>query len=46
MRERWGHVLARDPYYNPNLSRSSEDFALRGDTAPADKRDKDRAAAP
>jgi len=29
MRERWAHVLERDPYYNPNLSRESADFSLR-----------------
>src|SRR5262249_30900039 len=25
MRERWSHVLERDPYYNPNLSRERAD---------------------
>ena len=29
MRERWGKLLERDPYYNPNLSRESADFSLR-----------------
>jgi GT2 family glycosyltransferase len=29
MRERWAHVLDRDPYYNPNLSRERADFSLR-----------------
>ena len=29
MRERWGHVLERDPYYNPNLSHECADFSLR-----------------
>jgi hypothetical protein len=29
MRERWAHVLQRDPYYNRNLSRESADFSLR-----------------
>jgi GT2 family glycosyltransferase len=29
MRERWSHVLERDPYYNPNLSREGADFSLR-----------------
>ena len=29
MRERWSHVLERDPYYNPNLSRERADFSLR-----------------
>jgi len=28
MRERWADVLARDPYYNPNLSRDRADFSL------------------
>jgi GT2 family glycosyltransferase len=28
MRKRWGDVLARDPYYNPNLSRTRADFSL------------------
>ena len=28
MISKWGHVLLRDPYYNPNLTLSSEDFAL------------------
>jgi GT2 family glycosyltransferase len=28
MRERWGEVLARDPYYNPNLALDSDDFSL------------------
>jgi O-antigen biosynthesis protein len=26
--ERWSHVLERDPYYNPNLSRERADFSL------------------
>jgi len=29
MRERWAHVIARDPYYNPNLTRSALDYSLR-----------------
>jgi len=29
LRGRWGHVLERDPYYNPNLSRECADFSLR-----------------
>ena len=29
IRERWSHVLERDPYYNPNLSRERADFSLR-----------------
>ncbi|MFN2508542.1 MAG: glycosyltransferase family 2 protein [Chthoniobacterales bacterium] len=28
MRERWSDLLARDPYYNPNLSRERADFSL------------------
>ena len=28
MQERWADVLARDPYYNPNLSRDRADFSL------------------
>ncbi|HEU0113890.1 MAG TPA: glycosyltransferase, partial [Thermomicrobiales bacterium] len=28
MRRRWGHVIARDPYYNPNLTRTGEDYSL------------------
>jgi len=28
MRERWPDLLARDPYYNPNLSRARADFSL------------------
>ena len=28
MRERWGKLLERDPYYNPNLSRERADFSL------------------
>ena len=28
MRERWGHVIANDPYYNPNLTRTGEDYSL------------------
>jgi GT2 family glycosyltransferase len=27
-RTRWAHVIADDPYYNPNLTRATEDFAL------------------
>jgi GT2 family glycosyltransferase len=27
-RQRWGDVLARDPYYNPNLSRARADFSV------------------
>jgi GT2 family glycosyltransferase len=28
MRRRWGHVLGRDPFYNPNLSLERPDFSL------------------
>jgi GT2 family glycosyltransferase len=28
MRARWGPVLARDPFYNPNLSQERADFSL------------------
>ena len=28
MQERWADLLARDPYYNPNLSRAQADFSL------------------
>ena len=31
MRERWGEVLDRDPFYNPNFSRGHGDFNLRAD---------------
>ena len=27
--ERWGGLLQRDPFYNPNLTHSREDFSLR-----------------
>jgi GT2 family glycosyltransferase len=33
MLERWGDIIARDPYYNVNLTRRSEDFAIRVDEA-------------
>ena len=29
MRRRWPEVIARDPYYNPNLTREFPDFRLR-----------------
>ena len=28
MLEKWGHVLANDPFYNPNLTFAREDFSL------------------
>jgi len=31
MKERWGPQLANDPYYSPNLTRRSEDYAIRVD---------------
>lgn len=31
MRERWGHELDEDPYYNTNFSKGSGDFNLRAD---------------
>ena len=29
MKKRWANYIAQDPYYNPNLTRKTEDFALR-----------------
>ena len=29
--ERWGHVIADDPYYNPNLTRTALDYSLNRD---------------
>jgi GT2 family glycosyltransferase len=31
MRARWGEVMDKDPYYNPNFSRGYGDFNLRAD---------------
>ena len=31
MSERWGGVIANDPYYNPNLTRTALDYSLRLD---------------
>jgi glycosyltransferase involved in cell wall biosynthesis len=28
MKERWNHILTKDPYYNPNLTLLSEDFSF------------------
>ncbi|MDP9364573.1 MAG: glycosyltransferase family 2 protein [Chloroflexota bacterium] len=28
LRTRWSHVIERDPFYNPNLTRRAEDFSL------------------
>jgi GT2 family glycosyltransferase len=28
LRERWGHIIDHDPYYNPNLTRQGEDARL------------------
>jgi len=30
IRERWPEWARRDPYYNPNLTTTAEDFSLRG----------------
>lgn len=35
MRERWPDFLARDPFYNPNLSRERADFSLRQNVSSA-----------
>ncbi len=35
MRERWADFLARDPFYNPNLSRERADFSLGKLPSPA-----------
>lgn len=35
MWERWGDILANDPYYNPNLTRDWEDFSLVTDRTAA-----------
>jgi O-antigen biosynthesis protein len=29
MRARWGHLIAADPFYNPNLTRTREDYSYR-----------------
>jgi len=29
MQRKWSSVIARDPFYNPNLTRADEDFSLR-----------------
>ena len=28
MQQKWGDLLKTDPYYNPNLTQTSEDFGL------------------
>jgi GT2 family glycosyltransferase len=28
MRARWGHIIERDPFYNPNLTRARHDYSL------------------
>ncbi|MBA3644135.1 MAG: hypothetical protein H0W59_08735 [Chloroflexia bacterium] len=28
LQSRWRHVIAHDPYYNPNLTRAAEDCSL------------------
>jgi GT2 family glycosyltransferase len=35
LRERWGHVIDHDPYYNPNLTRQGEDARLNMDVTSA-----------
>jgi len=35
MQERWGELLAADPFYNPHLSLHEEDFSLRLDGGPS-----------
>ena len=34
LRSRWGHVIDDDPYYNPNLTRTSEDARLNMNMEP------------
>ena len=29
MREKWAGIIARDPYYSPNLTRNEEDYSLK-----------------
>jgi GT2 family glycosyltransferase len=31
MQRKWAHVISSDPYYNVNLTRKTEDFALNLD---------------
>jgi GT2 family glycosyltransferase len=35
LRERWGHIIDHDPYYNPNLTRQGEDARLDMDASSA-----------
>ena len=35
LRERWGHVIDHDPYYNPNLTRQREDARLNMEASSA-----------
>jgi GT2 family glycosyltransferase len=35
LRERWGHVIEHDPYYNPNLTRQGEDARLNMEASSA-----------
>jgi O-antigen biosynthesis protein len=35
LRERWGHVIDHDPYYNPNLTREREDARLNMEASSA-----------
>lgn len=32
MEDKWGHLFDKDPYYNPNLSLTSDDFSLADET--------------
>src|SRR5207302_1862343 len=31
MQQRWAEVIAKDPFYSPNLTRKAEDYSLRMD---------------
>jgi GT2 family glycosyltransferase len=35
LRERWGHVIDHDPYYNPHLTRQGEDARLNMEASSA-----------
>jgi GT2 family glycosyltransferase len=32
MQRRWGHVILRDPFYNPNLTKQAENYSLNLET--------------
>ncbi|MGF1566613.1 MAG: glycosyltransferase family 2 protein [Nodosilinea sp.] len=34
MTQRWGDIIERDPFYNPNLTLTTEDYALRRSPTP------------